>query len=48
MDVGTLGNALTNIDITRVEVIEVAGYHLEHLIKKDTFSRYQISGSVSK
>ena len=33
MDVGTLGEPLTNSDITRVEVIEAAGYHFEHLIK---------------
>jgi uncharacterized protein (UPF0261 family) len=33
MDVGTLGEPLTNSDITRVEVIEAAGYHFEHLTK---------------
>jgi len=33
MDVGTLGEPLTNPDITRVEVIEAAGYHYEHLTK---------------
>ena len=33
MDVGTLGEPLTNPDITRVEVIEAAGYHFEHLTK---------------
>jgi len=33
MDVGTLGEPLTNPDITRVEVIEAAGYHFENLIK---------------
>jgi len=33
MDVGTLGEPLTHPDITRIEVVEAAGYHLEHLIK---------------
>ena len=33
MDVGTLGEPLTIPDITRVEVIEAAGYHFEHLTK---------------
>jgi uncharacterized protein (UPF0261 family) len=33
MDVGTLGEPLTNPDITRVKVIEAAGYHFEHLTK---------------
>jgi uncharacterized protein (UPF0261 family) len=33
MDVGTLGDPLTHPDITRVEVVEAAGYHIEHLIK---------------
>jgi uncharacterized protein (UPF0261 family) len=33
MDVGTLGNPLTHPDITRVEVIEAAGYDFEDLIK---------------
>jgi uncharacterized protein (UPF0261 family) len=32
MDVGTLGEPLTHPDITRAEVIEAAGYHLENLI----------------
>jgi uncharacterized protein (UPF0261 family) len=31
MDVGTLGEPLTIPDITRVEVMEAAGYHFEHL-----------------
>jgi uncharacterized protein (UPF0261 family) len=34
MDVGTLGEPLTIPDITRVEVIEAAGYHFEHLTKE--------------
>ncbi len=33
MDVGTLGEPLIDPDITRVEVVEAAGYHIEHLIK---------------
>jgi uncharacterized protein (UPF0261 family) len=32
MDVGTLGEPLTNPDITRMEVVEAAGYHLEQII----------------
>ncbi len=33
MDVGTLGEPLTHPDITRAEVVEAAGYHLEDLSK---------------
>jgi uncharacterized protein (UPF0261 family) len=33
MDVGTLGDPLTHPDMTRAEVVEAAGYHLEDLIK---------------
>jgi len=33
MDVGTLGDPLTRPDITRVEVVEAAGYRFENLIK---------------
>jgi len=33
MDVGTLGDPLTHPDITRVEVMEAAGYHFKHLSK---------------
>jgi uncharacterized protein (UPF0261 family) len=33
MDVGTLGEPLTQPDITRFEVVEAAGHHLEDLIK---------------
>jgi len=33
MDVGTLGEPLTIPDVPRVEVIEAAGYHFEHLAK---------------
>jgi uncharacterized protein (UPF0261 family) len=34
MDIGTLGEPLTHPDIHRVEVVEAAGYHWEHLIKE--------------
>src|SRR4030042_2684841 len=34
MDVGILGEPLTPPDINRKEVLEAAGYHLEHLIKE--------------
>lgn len=34
MDIGTLGEPLTHPDIPRVEVVEAAGYHWEHLIKE--------------
>ena len=38
MDVGTLGEPLTIPDITRVEVIEAAGYQFEHLSKGENRS----------
>ena len=34
MDIGTLGEPLTHPDISRVEVVEAAEYHWEHLIKE--------------
>ena len=34
MDIGTLGEPLAHPDIPRVEVVEAAGYHWEHLIKE--------------
>jgi len=34
MDIGTLGEPLAHPDITRVEVVEAAGYHWEHLTKE--------------
>jgi len=38
MDVGTLGEPLTHPNITRVEVVETAGYQWEHLIKENNRS----------
>ncbi len=38
MDIGTLGEPLAHPDITRVEVVEAAGYHWEHLVKEKSRS----------
>jgi len=50
MDVGTLGEPLTNPDITRAEVVEAAGYRLEHLIKEknrsSAFKAVQEGGAI--
>jgi uncharacterized protein (UPF0261 family) len=50
MDVGTLGEPLTSPDITRVEVVEAAGYRWEHLIKEKNrslaFAAVQKGGAI--
>jgi len=49
MDVGTLGEPLTHPDITRVEVIEAAGSHLDLIKGKDrtvAFAAVQKGGAV--
>ncbi|MEW6375960.1 MAG: Tm-1-like ATP-binding domain-containing protein [Thermodesulfobacteriota bacterium] len=50
MDVGTLGEPLTPPDITRVEVVEAAGYRFEHLIKEKNrsvhFKAVQEGGAI--
>jgi len=50
MDVGTLGDPLTHPDITRVEVVEAAGYRWEHLIKEKNrslaFKAVQEGGAI--
>jgi uncharacterized protein (UPF0261 family) len=50
MDVGTLGEPLTKPDITRAEVVEAAGYHLEDLIKENNrssaFKKVQEGGTI--
>jgi uncharacterized protein (UPF0261 family) len=50
MDVGTLGEPLTHPDITRVEVVEAAGYRLEHILKEKNrsiaFQAVQEGGTI--
>ena len=50
MDVGTLEKPLTPPDITRAEVVEAAGYRLEHLIKEknrsSAFKAVQEGGAI--
>ncbi len=50
MDVGTLGEPLTHPDITRVEVVEAAGYRFENLIKEKNrslaFKAVQEGGAI--
>ena len=50
MDVGTLGDPLTPPDITRVEVVEAAGYRFENLIKEKnrslSFKAAQEGGAI--
>lgn len=49
MDVGTLGEPLTNPDITRGEVVEAAGCHLDLIKGKDrsvAFSAVQKGGAI--
>ena len=49
MDVGTLGEPLTNPDITRGEVVEAAGCHLDLIKEKDrsvAFAAVQKGGAI--
>jgi uncharacterized protein (UPF0261 family) len=50
MDVGTLGEPLTQPDITRAEVLEAAGYRFENLIKEKNrslaFKAVQEGGTI--
>ena len=50
MDVGTLGEPLTHPDITRTEVVEAAGYRLDHIIKEKNrsiaFKAVQEGGAI--
>jgi uncharacterized protein (UPF0261 family) len=50
MDVGTLGEPLTHPDITRAEVMEAAGYRLDHILKEKNrsvaFKAVQEGGAI--